>query len=220
MIRDQIVFVYGAHETVWSGIARALLEQGGVIAAAFERCESFIAARLDWSFKEIFSRGGDIPECRMEAALAAVQLALTAAWGARVLLPAAAVGRCGGEFAAGHAIGALTFEDAIELGCRVSRVIEEGRGAGRMIAVRCPVAELARISRASPVAFSVVSDNEDDLTVLAVRTEDLPDVHAFLTAQDLEIHVTNSAIAPHTAAIEEWREEMTRPLSGAVAAVA
>ena len=209
-----VAFIYGTRETIWSGIARPLLAEGGVIGATLRRCEAFIAARLGWSFTQVFSGDGEVPECRMEAALAAVQLALTAAWRERGVLPAAVVGRCGGEFVAGHAAGAVSFEDAIELGCRVSRMIEEGRGAGRMVLVQCAVDDLTRLRVTSPVPFSIVSDGPNDFTVIACRAHNLPGVQALLAAQGLTFRDVASGVAPHTTAVEEWREEMMKPLIG------
>jgi [acyl-carrier-protein] S-malonyltransferase len=215
--RVPVAFIYGTRETLWTGIARALLAERGIISETVERCEAFIAARLGWSFKQTFSGDDDVPECRKVPALVTVQLALTAAWGERGLVPAAVVGRCGGEFAAGHAAGALPFEDALELACRISRLIEHGRGAGRMVMVHCRADDLARLQRSSPVAFSIISDSTDNDTVIACRPGDLLDVQTFLERHNVAFRVVASGIAPHTEAMEEWREEMTRPLSGLAA---
>lgn len=60
------MFVYGARETLWPGLAPTLLAEGGVIRATLERCISYIFGRLGWSLEGVFTADSPPPEGCLE----------------------------------------------------------------------------------------------------------------------------------------------------------
>jgi hypothetical protein len=169
--RPPIVFIYSARDSMWPGMGNFLFLQEGAIAAALKRSEQCIQKRLGWSLRAAPSAEARPPEHMQEAILTACQIALTAAWQERGVEPDAIVTRCGGEFAAAYAQGALVLEDAIEMACRVGTCIREGRGAGCILAVRSTIADVKRFQRASVLHFWVAGEEQLDLTMISCATD-------------------------------------------------
>jgi acyl transferase domain-containing protein len=212
--RPLIAFVYSARDVVWPGMGRALFAQSGAARAALVRCERLILKRLGSSLEAASSQKEPAPEHMREAVLTACQIALTDAWRERGVEPEAIVARCGGEFTAAYAQRALTLEDAVEMSCRIGMSIREGRGAGRMLALRCTMTEAEHLQRGSGRPFWPAGEEKLDLTIVACATEHASEIAAFLTANGVENWQVQAAIAPHSPIVEEWRAEMWQPLTG------
>src|SRR5262249_52706091 len=142
----------------------------------------------------------------------AVQLALTAAWDSRGIKPTAVLCRCGGEFAAAHAAGGLSFDDALDLACRVGSLMREGRGRGKMLHIRLSLNETKNLGDACPVRFAVISEGSYDTTVIACDANDVPIIGDFFSKHKVEHGLCQSDAAPHSWIVESWKEEMLRPL--------
>ncbi len=142
----------------------------------------------------------------------AVQLALTAAWVNRGIKPTAVLGRCGGEFAAVHAGGGLSFEDALDLACRVGSLVRDGRGRGKMLHVRLSESETKDLCDACTARFAVISDAPNNSTIIACDASDAKIVTDFLSKHQVQHFLYHSGFAPHCWIAESWKEEMLRPL--------
>src|SRR5207249_3158491 len=134
--RPRLAFIYGTREVLNTGIAGSLLAEKGVIRDTLMRCEPLIRERLGWSLATECSAGQFASQEVRQPVLTAVQIALTEGWRERGVEPDAIAARSGGEFAAEYARGTLTLENAIEVACRISCFIRDGRGAGRPVWVR------------------------------------------------------------------------------------
>jgi acyl transferase domain-containing protein len=190
------------------------VEEGGAIRRTFIECERLIASRLGWLLRKVSAVERPMPEHAMEPVLTAVQIALTEGWRERGIEPDAIVARCGSGFAAAYVQGTLPLEDAIEVACRISRLIREGRGAGHMLALRCDADETERLRQASGLRFWLEADESEYKTLIGCGTDQLANIRAFLADRQIEHWSVASKIAPHTPLVEEWKSEFFRPLSG------
>jgi cytochrome P450 len=207
-----VVFAYGARDGIWPGIGTVLLKESGVVGDALFRAERVIKSRLGWSLLETLRSNGPMQEFMLEPMSTAVQLALTAAWDNRGIKPAAVLCRCGGEFAAVHAGGGLSFDDALDLACRVGSLIREGRGRGKMLHVRLSENETKNLGDVCPARFEVISDGSIDTTIIGCDANDVGIVGDFFSKHKVEHSVCQSSWAFHTWMVESWKEGMLRPL--------
>lgn len=214
LARHRIAFIYGARETQWTGVGMSLLAETGVIRDTLRRCEPLIAERLGWSLESVLSSGRAFDEHELEPVITSIQLALTEGWRERGVIPDAVTARSGGEFTAGYLHGSLTFEDAVEMACRVSRCIREDRGLGQMFAVQVPLTELDQLQRRCPVNFGLVADNPKDVTIIACEVENAKFMEAFLKEEKIEYEFLPSKIGPHTPLARDWKPYIVQSLSG------
>jgi len=209
----RLVFFYGSREVLRTGIGRALFGEKGAIRDVLIRCERLIRERLGWSLEKVCIAEQLPSDDQREPCLTALQIALTEGWRARGVKPDAIAARCGGEFAAEYARGTLVLEDAIEVACRFGLLVRDRGGTGRMLAIRLGLSLTERLQRSSPVEFSIAADS-DDSTVIACAADAVGKLTALLAANRIEYRIIDSVMAPHSPAIDEWKADLVKPLSG------
>src|SRR5215470_7097384 len=150
-----VVFAYGTRDAIWPGMGTVLLKESGAISDVLLRGERIVRSTLGWSLLEALKSEAPPQEFMLEPMNTAVQLALTAAWHERGIKPTAVLGRCLGELAAAHASGSLSFDDTLDVACRVGGLIREGRGRGKMFGVALSESEVRNLRDACPARFEV-----------------------------------------------------------------
>ncbi len=193
-------------------MGRYFLERTGVIADIIEQGETIIRKQLGLSLRVALASEA-FPEALLAPITTVTQIALTAEWRERGLNPSALVGRCAGEFAAAHASGALSFEDALDVPCRIARVTNSGRGRGKLIVVDVTCEEAMALSADCPVRYAVVSEANEAMAVVGCAVEDAVAVEAFFAGLGIATHATSLIVAWHTWLIDEMRDAFLRPLS-------
>jgi cytochrome P450 PksS len=209
---DEIVFAYGTRDSLWLGLGGTLLKAGGAIIDTLSRADSIIKSRVDWSLLEFLRSNGPLEEFMVDPMNTAIQLALTAGWRERGIEPAAVLARCGGEFAGAHVSGAIGFDDALDLACRVSNLIGQGRGAGKMLGLFLSESEVKLLSDACPVPFALISEGPDNSILIACEAGDLVKIEAFITKRQIRYFLLRSGVAPHSWVAESWKDGMLHPL--------
>jgi acyl transferase domain-containing protein len=127
------VFVFSGHGGQWAGMARTLLADEPVFAAALRRCSQAMQGYLDWSVEHLLASGG-WPEssAAQQELLFAIQVGLAQLWRSRGVRPVAVVGHSMGEVAAAHVAGALDLDSAARLICLrstfIARLVARGGG--------------------------------------------------------------------------------------------
>ena len=200
----KLAFLYGARETVWPGIVQSLLAEGGAVRAKLLECDAVVRAKLGWSLEQMSHPDQRWQEHVLEPVLTSVQIALTEGWRALGVEPDVIGARCGGEFAAAHAAGRLSLEGALEVACRLSRLVQEDRVGGGMFSLQMIVPEAEHLKRVSPVPFTIAADNDDRTTVIACGDEELDALQAFLTSRRLPFQKLGLKIAYHHPAVDGW----------------
>jgi acyl transferase domain-containing protein len=209
-----LAFVYGAREVLWGGAGmwNTLAAETGPVADALQRCAHIIEARMGWSLEQTLSQGVEhIAQERIDAAIAAVQIALTEGWRRRGFAPDAVCGRSSGEAGAEFGAGALTLENALEAPMRWGRLVQERGGESTMLMVRATLSQTAALQRASPVEFFVIADGTEDITVIGCTRARLAQVSAYLNGQRARHAATGFVTAPHSPLVEAWKPRYTEP---------
>ncbi len=208
---SKLAFVYGARETVWPGIVHSLLAEGGAVRAKLLECDAVVRAKLGWSLEQMFRFDERSPEYVLEPVLTSVQIALTAGWRELGVEPNVVGARCGGEFAAAHVAGRLSLDEALEIACRLSRLIREDGVGGRMLLLQMAFSDVEDLQRASPTPFTIAADNDDRTTVIAFGDDKLDAVEAFLTSQGVPFQVLGLEVAYHNPAVDHWAPAFCEP---------
>ncbi len=210
----KLAFLYGARETVWPGIVQSLLAEGGAVRAKLLECDAVVRAKLGWSLEQMSHPDQRWQEHVLEPVLTSVQIALTEGWRALGVEPDAIGARCGGEFAAAHVAGRLSLDDALEVACRLSRLIREGRVGGGMFSLQMTPPEAEELLAASPALFTLAADNDDRTTVIACGRDELDAVEAFLISRGVRFLRLGLNVAYHHPAVDRWAPVFCAPLGG------
>ncbi|WP_324610127.1 SDR family NAD(P)-dependent oxidoreductase, partial [Streptomyces rimosus] len=138
------VFVYSGHGSQWARMGQGLLGRDAAFTAALEELEPLVQAESGFSLREVLAAGTVVSGVeRVQPTLFALQVALTALWRARGVVPTAVIGHSMGEVAAAVACGALSLPDGVKVICRRSRLLTRVRG-GAMAVVRLPADEVTQ----------------------------------------------------------------------------
>ncbi|MFI6867730.1 SDR family NAD(P)-dependent oxidoreductase [Nocardia sp. NPDC050406] len=150
----RVAFVFPGNGSQWEGMARELLEAGGVFAESIAECEAALAPYVDWSLTAVLRRETGTPAPGTQVAVAsahvpaldsvdvvqpvlfAVMVSLARMWRAAGVEPDVVVGHSHGEVAAAHIAGGLSLDDAARVVALRSRALaEELAGEGGMASV-------------------------------------------------------------------------------------
>ncbi|MFF7730853.1 acyltransferase domain-containing protein [Streptomyces sp. NPDC008001] len=143
--QDGAVFVYSGHGSQWARMGQGLIGRDAAFTTAFDELEPLVQAESGFSLREVLASGTVVSGVeRVQPTLFALQVALTAMWRARGVVPAAVIGHSMGEVAAAVACGALALPDGVKVICRRSRLLTRVRG-GAMAVVRLPADEVSRV---------------------------------------------------------------------------
>ncbi|MEU7109306.1 acyltransferase domain-containing protein [Streptomyces sp. NPDC046215] len=138
------VFVYSGHGSQWARMGQGLLGRDAAFTAALEEVEPLVRAESGFSLHGVLTARTVVSGVeRVQPTLFALQVALTAMWRDRGVVPAAVIGHSMGEVAAAVVCGALSLPDGVKVICRRSRLLTRVRG-GAMAVVRLPAEETAR----------------------------------------------------------------------------
>lgn len=169
--RPKIAFVFSGQGPQWWAMGRELLEQEPVFRAAIEQCDALISSHTHWSLlKELKA---DASQSRLheteiaQPAIFALQVALAQLWRSWGIEPNAVVGHSLGEVAAAHIAGVLSLEDAVQLICDRSRLMQRATGNGKMAAVELSAAETERLLRGYEDRLAIAAINSLTSTVVS-----------------------------------------------------
>ncbi|WP_433574444.1 SDR family NAD(P)-dependent oxidoreductase [Nocardia brasiliensis] len=148
-VQGKTVFLFPGQGSQWAGMAAGLLDSSPVFAAQIDRCAAALAEFTDWSLVDLL-RGNDIADEAdrpdlVQPALFAVMVALAALWRSMGVEPAAVIGHSQGEIAAAHVAGVLTLREATRIVVLRSRAVCAVAGAGGMVSVLRPEAEVSAL---------------------------------------------------------------------------
>jgi malonyl CoA-acyl carrier protein transacylase len=220
----KLAFVFSSRESLWAGLWSRLRGISPRVSDSLDRSDAEVRRHLGWSLHDQLGRHATdelllAAEHLIEPALTASQIALADAWSEYGIEPDAVVGRSAGEFAAGYARGALSHAGAIELACRVSTMIQGGHGAGHVVRVELPAADLEALRQASAVEFFFTADSRSGGAFVACRPEVLDAFIAMMEARSVACRVEPISVAAHSPLMDTFAEQFLAPLSsGAPAA--
>ncbi len=212
------VFVFPGQGAQWPGMARELLRDEPLFAAAIERCEQAMAPFVDWSLRAQLTADGAASRLDeidvIQPALFAIQVGLAALWRAWGIEPLAVVGHSMGEVAAAHVAGALRLEDAARIICVRSRLLRRVRGQGAMAVVGLPAAEARAAIDGLDDRLAVAVSNSPRSTVLSGDPAALETLLDQLRARNVFCRLVKVDVASHSPQVDALLPELRAASDG------
>lgn len=216
--QPKLAFVFSGQGGQWIGMGLELLEQEPVFYKTIRRIDKYIQAHFGWSLlKELReerpqSLTGDIGI--VQPALFAIQVALASLWQSWGIKPDAVVGHSMGEVAAAHVAGILSLEDAIQVICCRSRLLQQLRGQGSMLATELTPVQAKEMLRRYGNDIAIAAFNSPTSTVFSGNPEKIEEIRQCLQHQNLFCKHVNVDVASHSAQMDPLRPELLKLLDG------
>jgi acyl transferase domain-containing protein len=189
---QRCIFVFEPRTFTWrSDSIVALIDREPVFADVMHRCDRITRQSLGWSLLEEITwpfeaSRSHITEERFGPMTLAIAMAQFDLWQARGLKPDAVLGLSSGEISAAYASGALNLEEAFQVMCPFSRLLQEKRiPEGGMAAVNLSFEDTERLCRELFVDVFPTVEMAPKRTVFAGRREDVEMLLAHLDASDI-----------------------------------
>ncbi len=211
----RVAFVFPGQGAQWAGMARDLLTESAVFAAAIDECEQALAPFVDWSLREVLSGSDEAWLDRVDVvqpALWAVMVSLARLWRACGVEPAVVVGHSQGEIAAAVDSGALSVADGARVVALRSRAIRAIAGRGGMVSVGLPQADVRPwLDGRSGVELAAVNGAQS--VVVSGDGAALDTLQAELESAGVRHRRVGVDYASHSAHVDELEEEIVAALA-------
>ncbi len=213
-IRGRAVLMFPGQGAQWLGMARALLAENQVFAAAMDECDQALAPWVTWSLREVLS--AEDPEATaavevIQPVLFAMMVSLARLWQHWGVPVDGVVGHSQGEIAAACVSGALSLADGARVVAVRSRLLRELVGGGGMVSVALPADE------ARPLLgdrLSIAAVNGPGSVVVSGPDEALEELSRSLIAKDIRTRRIDVDYASHSTGMEAVRERLIADLEG------
>ncbi|MFI6174130.1 beta-ketoacyl synthase N-terminal-like domain-containing protein [Nonomuraea sp. NPDC051191] len=216
----RLAFVFSGQGVQWWGMARDLLRQEPVFAAAVADCAELADCETDWSLLAELHADEAASRLRETAVaqpvLVAVQVGLAALWRSWGVEPDAVVGHSVGEISAAAVAGALTLSDAMRLAVLRGRIMQRAAGTGAMAAVHLGAAEARRAVLGCEDTVSVAAENSPVSSVLSGERAALDRVLARLADQGVSHRLLAMDYPFHSPGLRPFAAELPKLSAGPV----
>ncbi len=217
----RLVLVFPGQGSQWAGMGARLAKRVPAFAAAIRRCDDAIARRLGDS---LWNDGDGLAVERtavVQPALFAMQVALAETWRGWGLEWAAVVGHSMGEIAAAHVAGAISLDEAAQIACERSRLLQTITGRGGLALVELGVAEAQALidETCAPAGdgereLSVAAANGPRATVLSGSARALDAMLELLSGRGVFARRIAVGFPAHSAEVEPLRGPLRAALEG------
>ena len=219
-INDQsrVVFVFPGQGSQWLGMGRELLQQNQVFRETLEQCDVAFRAWGAWSLIEQLNLTEDSPGYRLneisvlQPVLFALQIAFSAVWRSWGIEPHAVVGHSMGEISAAFVAGALSLEDAAQIICTRSQLMQRTSGRGAMVVVGLSIVDVSEFLQGFDDKVSVAVSNSPRSTVLSGEPQALEKIMETLMAREIFCRYVKVDVASHSQQMDALRPELVESL--------
>ncbi len=214
-----VVFVFPGQGSQWVGMASELLQCSPVFAERIGACGRALAPHTDWSLEDVLRGVEGAPSLEridvVQPVLFAMMVALAECWRACGVRPAAVVGHSQGEIAAAHIAGALSLQDAAQVVAVRSRALGEIAGAGAMMSVALPAAEVQeRLGRWDEERVAIAAVNGPGSVVVSGELPALQQLHQRCEEEGIRARAIPVSYAAHSPQVEAIREALLEGCAG------
>ncbi|MFI9724512.1 type I polyketide synthase [Streptomyces sp. NPDC052396] len=213
------VFVFPGQGSQWAGMAAELWQSSAVFRERMEACADALAPYADWSLREMVSAPAEDTRWErvevVQPVLWAVMVSLAALWRSHGVEPAAVVGHSQGEIAAACVAGALSLEDGARVVALRSRLVAERlAGAGGMVSVAAPVAEVRDRLARRPGRLAVAAVNGPSSVVVSGDPAALDELLADCARDEVRARRVAVDYASHSPQVEALHQDLLAALAG------
>ena len=180
--RDEgVVFLFTGQGAQYVEMGKRLYDTEATFRAAIDRCSELLQGTLDRPLTSVlFPLPGETSPiddtAYAQPAIFAIEYALTELWRSWGVQPSAVIGHSIGEFAAAHAAGMVSLEDAVRLVAARGRLMQQLPGGGAMAAVMAgealvrdavaPFADRVAIAALNGPSNTVISGDGNAVTAI------------------------------------------------------
>ncbi|MFI1767206.1 beta-ketoacyl synthase N-terminal-like domain-containing protein [Streptomyces sp. NPDC020800] len=208
------VFVFSGHGSQWAGMARRLLADEPVFAAAVDRLDPVIRAEAGFSLREDLLAAADATTMdHVQPMVFGIQVALAELWQHYGVRPAAVIGHSFGEVAAAVVARALTEADGARVVALRSRLLASLAGDGAMALLEADAREAAALVAGEPgVSIAVLSSPGQ--TVIAGSAAPVRRIVSAAEAGGRLAHLVRLDVAAHSPAVDTVTPALVDGLAG------
>ena len=214
--QNDLVFIYTGMGPQWWAMGRELMEQEPTFLKTIQECDELFQKIAGWSILETLQRDEENSEMtRTEVAQPAnfvIQIALTALWRERGILPDAIIGHSVGEVAAAYVSGALSLEDAVKVSIYRSQLQAKTVGNGTMLAIGLTEKEASELTR-NYDQVSIGAINSPSGVTLSGNGEQLEQIAEALEKNKTFNRKLDVEVAYHSPQMESIKEELLESLA-------
>ena len=214
----RLAFLFTGQGAQYGRMAQGLYENAPVFREALDRCAAGLANRLDKPLLEVVFQDADRAASLDEtgytqAALFAVEFALTEllrSWG---VVPSMAMGHSVGEVVAACVAGVLSFDDGLHLVARRGALMQALPAGGAMAAVRATEAEVATVLAAQTGQVVIAATNAPGQVVISGHASPVSAACEALRARGHRCQPLAVSHAFHSPLVEPMLDEFEREVA-------
>jgi phthiocerol/phenolphthiocerol synthesis type-I polyketide synthase B len=207
------VFVYSGQGSQWAGMARQLLAEEPVFAAAVTELEPAFVEQVGFSLQQVLASGEPVRgDARVQPVLMGLQLALTELWRSYGVQPDAVIGHSMGEVSAAVVAGALRVDEGLRVIAIRSRLMSRLAGQGAVALLKLDAEATAALIDDYP-DVSLAGYASPRQTVIAGAPEGVDAVIAAVQRQNRFARRVNMEVASHTALMDAILPELGAALA-------
>ncbi|WP_344432401.1 acyltransferase domain-containing protein, partial [Amycolatopsis minnesotensis] len=209
-----VVFVFPGQGSQWVGMGRLLWGSSSVFGEAMAECDAVLGGLVGWSLSEVLGSDDPVvlePVDVVQPVLCAVMISLARLWESVGVTPDVVVGHSQGEVAAACVAGILTLEEALRIVVTRSRLITRLAGAGGMVWVAAPAADLEPLTADG---ISIAAVNGPASVVLSGETERLDKAEAWCGERGWRTRRVPVDYASHSSQVDSLEADLKDALTG------
>jgi len=209
----KVVFVFPGQGAQWFSMGKELYQKEPAFKAAIDACDKAFSKYVDWSLIDEIHATPETSKLQsinvVQPYLMAMQVALAWLWMSKGVQPASVVGHSMGEVAAAYIAGTLTLDDAANIICTRSILMNTLSGKGGAMAVtelNKEQAEALVEKYNGKISLAVL--NSPKSTVLAGDNQIIEEILADLNEQNLFCRQVKVDVASHSPQMDLIKDEL------------
>ncbi len=214
--RPRVVFAFPGQGAQWAGMGRELLAAGGPFADALTECDQVIGRHGGFSLLRLLQQDDQAwlaDTARVQPALWAMAVALTALWRSWGIEPDAVFGHSQGEIAAAYAAGALSLEASGRVSCLRAKTIAERARSGALCWIQTPPSQIAGLLGELRAEASIAVVESPESAVLAGEGDQIQRIIDGCEERGISCLPVNATYAAHSRHVDPVRGPLLEALA-------
>ena len=217
---SKVAFVYTGQGSHWVGMGEKLYHTEPVVRAVLDRCDAVLWEKRGASLLDVmFGRAGDLSDqAWTQAAIFALECALTALWSSVGIRPSVVLGHSLGELAAAQAAGVFGLEEGVRFAAARGELTATLPGGGAMAAIFAEVPQVEAAihelnATSAGVGLNIAAYNGMHQVVSGPEEEVAAISERFL-AEDIRVNRLHTNNAFHSPLVEPMLDGLEAIVAG------